>query len=97
MAGTPRMMSLTVERDDDAKMYRLIDLEHDEEIGVITEEQVQFLVDNLEEEGIEDQDYYIDEEVLRFLEENGCDEELLTSLRETLEGRLSIDIRYELI
>ena len=34
------------------QMYRLIDIEHDNEIGVITEDQVQFLIDNLEEEGL---------------------------------------------
>ena len=37
------------------RMYQLIDIEHDNEIGVITEDQVQFLIDNLEEEGVEDQ------------------------------------------
>ncbi len=78
-------------------MYQLIDIEHDNEIGVITEDQVQFLIDNLEEEGIEDQDYYIDPESLSFLEQNDCDEELLTILTEALEGRFSIDVRYEVI
>lgn len=78
-------------------MYQLIDIEHDNEIGVITEDQVQFLIDNLEEEGIEDQDYYIDPESLRFLEENGCDEELLTMLTDALAGRVNIDVRYEVI
>ena len=79
------------------KMYQLMDIEHDNEIGVITEDQVQFLIDNLEEEGIEAQDYYIDPESLRFLAENRCDEELLTMLTEALEGRVNIDVRYELI
>lgn len=77
------------------QMYRLIDLEGDQELGVITEDQVQFLIDNLEEEGIEDQDYYIDKDVLTFLAENGCDDELLSMLREALDERASIDIRYE--
>lgn len=79
------------------KMFRLVDLEHDQEIGIITEEQVQFLIENLEEGGIEDQDYYIDEETFDFLAENGDDEELLEMLAETLDGRNEIDIRYELI
>ena len=79
------------------EMYRLIDIEHDEEIGIITEEQVQFLIDNLEEEGVEEQDYYIDQDSLSFLAESGCDEELLTMLTEALEGRLNIDVRYEVI
>ena len=79
------------------RMYQLIDIEHDAEIGVITEDQVQFLIDNLEEEGVEDQDYYIDPESLSFLAENGCDEELFIMLTEALEDRVNIDIRYEVI
>ena len=79
------------------QMYRLRDIEHDAEIGVITEDQVQFLIDNLEEEGVEDQDYYIDPDCLSFLAENGCDEELFTMLTEALENRVNIDIRYEVI
>ena len=77
------------------QMYRLIDIEHDEEIGIITEDQVQFLIDNLEEEGVEDQDYYIDSETLSFLAENGCDPELHMMLTEALEDRFYIEIRYE--
>ncbi|RKU06298.1 galactosyldiacylglycerol synthase [Candidatus Poribacteria bacterium] len=80
-----------------AQVYRLIDIEHDEEIGVVTEDQVQFLIDNLEEEGFEDQDYYIDSESLSFLAENGCDEELLSMLADALEDRVNIDVRYEVI
>ena len=79
------------------RMYQLIDIEHDNKIGVITEDQVQFLIDNLEEEGVEDQDYYIDPESLSFLAENGCDEELLTMLTDALEDRVNIDMRYEVI
>ena len=81
----------------DQKLFRLIDLEHDQEIGIVTEDQVQFLIENLEEGGIEDQDYYIDEETYDFLAENGCEGELLEMLAETLEGRVEIDIRYELM
>ena len=79
------------------QMYQLMDIEHDDEIGIITEDQVQFLIDNLEEEGLEDQDYYIDSDALSFLAENGCDEELLTMLTEALEGRININVRYEVI
>ena len=79
----------------DQKLFRLIDLEHDQEIGIITEDQVQFLIENLEEGGIEDQDYYIDEETYDFLAANGCEEELLEMIAETLEGKDSINIRYE--
>ena len=77
------------------KLFLLIDLEHDQEIGIITEDQVQFLIENLEEGGIEDQDYFIDEETYDFLAEIGCEEELLEMLAENLDGKDSIDIRYE--
>ncbi|MDE0186413.1 MAG: galactosyldiacylglycerol synthase [Candidatus Poribacteria bacterium] len=79
------------------KIFRLVDLEHDQEIGIITENQVQFLIENLEEGGIEDQDYYINEETYDFLAENGCEVELLEMLAEALERRDEIDIRYEMI
>ena len=79
------------------QMYRLMDIEHDNEIGVVTEDQVQFLIDNLEEEGVEDQDYYIDPESLSFLAENRCDQELLAMLTDALEDRININVRYEVI
>ncbi len=79
------------------QMYRLMDIEHGDEIGIITEDQVQFLIDNFEEGGIEDLDYYIDPDALSFLAENGCDEELLTVLTEALEDRINIDVRYEVV
>ena len=79
------------------QMFRLTDIENDQDIGVITEDQLQFLIDNLEEEGLEEQDYYIDEDTLSFLAANDCDAELLAMLTEALEGRRSIDIRYEMV
>lgn len=79
------------------QMFRLTDLENDQDIGVITEDQLQFLIDNLEEEGLEEQDYYIDEDTLSFLAANDCDAELLAMLTEALEGRISIDVRYEMV
>lgn len=79
------------------QMYRLLDVEHNNEIGVVTADQVQFLIDNLGEEGIEDQDYYIDIDTLGFLVENSCDEELLTMLTDALDGEANIGLRYEII
>ena len=79
------------------QMYRLLDVEYNDEIGTITADQLQFLIDNLEEEGIEDQDYYIGLDALSFLAENGCDEELITMLTEALENKVNINLRYEAI
>lgn len=79
------------------QLFRLTDLENDQDIGIITEDQLQFLIDNLEEEGLEEQDYYLDEDTLSFLAANDCDAELLAMLTEALEGRISIDVRYEMV
>ena len=48
------------------EIFYLMDSEKEEEIGVITGDQVQFLIDNLAEEGVEDQEFYIDEDILDF-------------------------------
>ncbi len=76
-------------------MFRLFNNDTDEEIGRITEEQLQFLIDNLEEEDIEDTDYYIDRDTLLFLEEIGCDSDLLGMLKESMGEEKGIEIRYE--
>jgi hypothetical protein len=51
------------------------------EIGVLTEEQLQTLVDLLEEEDDEDQDYYIDKDILEYMAEEGADAGLIDLLR----------------
>ena len=77
------------------ELFCLINSEKEEEIGLITDGQVQFLIDNLAEEGVEDQEFYIDEGTLEFLAENGCDEELLSLFAEALEGRPDLAVYYE--
>lgn len=42
------------------------------ELGEITDEQLEFLQDQLEEESAEDQDYYINQETLDYFAEQGC-------------------------
>ena len=78
-----------------AQIFYLIDTEREEDIGVITEDQIQFLIDNLAEAGVEDQEYYIDEETLDFLAESSCDEELLSLFTEALEERTDVTVHYE--
>ena len=51
-------------------------------IGQITEPQLRFLVDELEEEGPEDRAYYLDDGTLELLEEAGADPELMQLLRQ---------------
>ena len=51
------------------------------ELGTITEEQLQTLLDLLEEEDEEDRDYYVDKDILDYMEEEGADKELIALLR----------------
>ena len=75
-------------------MAQLYDAESGKLIGTITAEVLQFLFDQLEEEGVEDQDYYIDRTTLEWFEEHGANLHLTVLLREALGGRDGIDIRW---
>jgi hypothetical protein len=61
--------------------YQLYIKDSGKVLGTISDEQLQELIDLLEEEGAEDRDYYIDKDVLAFMEEEGANEELLNLLR----------------
>ncbi|SKA83223.1 hypothetical protein SAMN02745130_02374 [Thiothrix eikelboomii] len=52
------------------------------ELGKITEAQLQFLVDQLEEESPTDTDYWLNRAELEILKENGADPELLALLEQ---------------
>ena len=75
-------------------MIELFEGESGDLIGTITEAQLQFLIDQLEEEDSEDQDYYIDRGSLIWFEEQNVDPDLITMLREALGDRQGMDIRW---
>lgn len=75
-------------------MIELRDVERDTTLGTITEEQLQFLIDALEEESTEDIDYYISGDTIDMLEEDGADAQLVGLLRRALDGRDGMDIRW---
>jgi hypothetical protein len=50
-------------------------------IGELSESQLEELVDLLEEESDDDRDYYIDSEVLTYMEEEGASKALLDLIR----------------
>jgi processive 1,2-diacylglycerol beta-glucosyltransferase len=75
-------------------MIRLHHAERGTLIGTITDEQLQFLMDELEEESSEDRDYYISTDTVDMLEENGGDSELVALLRSAVDGADGIDIRW---
>ena len=75
-------------------MIQLNDKDTGAFIGTITEDTLQFLIDQLEEESEEDQDYYINEATLDIFEENEADKALVSLLRGALKGRTEMEIRW---
>lgn len=76
-------------------MPRLIRIDTGNDIGTITDAQLAFLVEQLEEEHDEDQDYYIDKDTLELMADNGCDPELLAMLEKAIGDDEHMDIAWE--
>jgi len=76
-------------------MIKLFNKENNKAIGEISDEQMQFLVNHLEEQGTEDTDYFVTADTVDRLEEEGADDDLLLILRKAMGDRTEIDIRYE--
>ena len=75
-------------------MPTLRDKESGQFLGKISEEELQFLLDQLEEESEDDTDYYLDADTIDFLEEEGAPPSLLTLLRSALGEREGLDIEW---
>jgi hypothetical protein len=65
-------------------MPKLINKDTGKAIGTVTDRDIQFLIDQLEEEDLQDTDYFISADVIRFLEDNGASDELIEILSATL-------------
>ena len=76
-------------------MIKIYNSDTGELIGGINEEQMEFLIEQLEEETEEEESYYIDMATLDYLEVNGADEELLTLLHKALGEEEGVEIRIE--
>lgn len=63
-------------------------------IGEITEEQLQFLIDHLEEESDEDTDYYLNRTTLDMLKEKGLDGSFQTLLENAFGGGEELEIEW---
>lgn len=75
-------------------MIQLHDTETGQPLGTITEPQLQFLIDELEEESADDQDYYLNDDTIVRFEEAGADPALIAVLRTALAGREGMEIRW---
>ncbi len=75
-------------------MIQLTDKDTGAALGTISEQQLQYLIDQLEEESSEDQDYYINETTVDLFEQRGADKALVSLLRSALKGRTEMEIRW---
>ena len=76
-------------------MVRLVDTESGQAVGTISDEQLEYLQAQLEEESDEDRDYWFDAASLGILEEAGADPALVTVLRTALGDREEMELRWE--
>jgi hypothetical protein len=72
-------------------LYRVA---NDQLIGSISPADRQVLIDVLEEESAQDQDYYIDAPTLDLLADGGASEAMLNMLRLALGASDGIDVRW---
>ncbi|UCG53237.1 MAG: galactosyldiacylglycerol synthase [Candidatus Latescibacterota bacterium] len=75
-------------------MINLYDNETGQFLGRITEEELQYLIDELEEESLEDRDYYLTRDTIDMLEKTGGDTDLVKLLRTALGDRDGVEIRW---
>jgi hypothetical protein len=64
-------------------------------IGDLSDEELQFLVDNLEEEGLDDTDYDLTRLTLEYLRGNGLGPRLAQLLEGALGDQDDVEIVYE--
>ena len=64
-------------------------------VGTITEADLKVLVDRLEEESSEDQDYFIDAATIDVLGDGQATEHLLMILRKALGASDGVEIRWQ--
>ncbi len=72
---------------------RLVDTK--EIIGTVTDEELDEIIDALEEETEDDQDYYVDANTLDYMEGLNVSANVLALLKTALAGKESIDIEWD--
>ena len=77
-------------------MVKVYNKATNEMIGRISEDELNFLKDQLEEEGLNDHDYYLRRETIEeFAQSAGATEHLVTVLKTGLRSDDAVEIRWE--
>lgn len=63
-------------------------------LGEITEEELQFLIDNLEEESKDDRDYFLTRATLDLLKSKGASESLMNLLEQGMGDKGEIEVEW---
>ena len=63
-------------------------------IGEISDEQLLFLIDHLEEESSTDRDYFLNQATVEMLKDAGADTSLVEMLSKALHNREGIEIEW---
>ena len=77
-------------------MIRLFDNDNDQEIGQITEAQLDFLQEQLIEETLDSTTFSLAPATVDSLAMNGGDPEVVVLLRKAIGSRNSMELRFEL-
>ncbi|MBI3852769.1 MAG: galactosyldiacylglycerol synthase [Verrucomicrobia bacterium] len=75
-------------------MPNLYNKDTNEFVGIITEDQLDFLKAQLEEESAEDTDYYLNRDTLELFERQGADAGLMELLRRAMGDKEEVEVRW---
>jgi hypothetical protein len=75
-------------------MIKIFDLESNQLLTELSDEEFAMLAEALEEESIEDSDYYLHISDVEYLEENETSPALIAKLKSMLEGREDREIKF---
>ena len=75
-------------------MIELRDKQTNELLGMIDDDELRFLVGELEEESSSDRDYYISGDTIDMLEEDGAPESLTSLLRRVVGSEEGVEVRW---
>lgn len=76
-------------------MIKLYNKQTGEFLGRVNREQWHFLANELEEEGLDDRDYYIRSDTLDSFERSGADPKLVDVLRAAMKPGQAIEVRWD--
>ena len=76
-------------------MVKLYEKKTRQYLGRISDEELQFLIDNLEEETLTDTDYYINRATLELLKEKGMSDALAALIEGAMGPNDEAEISYE--